>query len=213
MKLLFTILSVAVVVPVLGQTPSETRIVRLMLSSTNSFYWRIRVNQDKETVVSSDNLPTRLGALKLHHGDLIILGSRPNSEFGSLAETWRSVSSSFRSNNVAIYSHGAYATNVGAAIFSIPAYHWVAPYDDPLSMEGASFFFEGHFLGKATNGFNSMLVDLHVSHPPKVFILGSLYDTSRSFPPLSCPFERERDRLEAVLSGARIDWIELDVEL
>ena len=102
---------------------------------------------------------------------------------------------------------------MGAAIFSIPAYHWVAPYDDPLSMEGASFFFEGHFLGKATKGFNSMLVDLHVSHPPKVFILGRLYDTSRSFPPLPCPFEREHDRLEAVLSGARIDWIELDVEL
>ena len=121
MKLLFTILSVAVVVPVLGQTPSETRIVRLMLSSTNSFYWRIKVNQDKETVVSSDNLPTRLGALKLHHGDLIILGSRPNSEFGSLAETWRSVSRSFRSNNVAIYSYGVYATNV--VIGRIKMYH------------------------------------------------------------------------------------------
>jgi hypothetical protein len=213
MKLLFTILSVAVVVSVLGQMPSETRIVRLMLSSTNSFYWRIRVNQDKETVVSSDNITTRLEALKLHHGDLIILGSRPNSEFGSLAETWRSVSRSFHSNNVAIYRYGAYATNVGASIFSIPVYHWVAPYDDPLSMESSSFYFEGHFLGRSTNGFNSMLVDLHVSHPQKVFILGSLYDTSRSFPPLPCPFERERERLEAVLSGARIDWIELDLEL
>jgi hypothetical protein len=92
----------------------------------------------------------------------------------------------------------------------VPAYHWTAPFDNPLDLANASFFREGKPVGSGTNGFDEVLRQIARDHPKQVFILGSLYDTDRSFPPNASPYEKQRDQLYSVLKTAGTDFIQLD---
>jgi hypothetical protein len=94
-------------------------------------------------------------------------------------------------------------------MFSVRAYHWTAPYDNPFDLTNASFYCEGRLIGRSTNGFEGMLHQIARDHPKHIFILGSLFDTGRSFPPDPTPYEQQRDRLDNVLKAAGTDFIEL----
>jgi hypothetical protein len=95
-------------------------------------------------------------------------------------------------------------------MFSVSAYHWTAPFDDPFDLAKASFFREGKLVGSGTNGFEAVLRQIASDRPKQVFILGSMYDTGRSFPPNASPYEKQRDWLYSVLQTAGTDFIELD---
>jgi hypothetical protein len=95
-------------------------------------------------------------------------------------------------------------------MFSVPAYHWTAPFENPFDLANASFFREGKILGRGTNGFEEVLRQIARDHPKQVFILGSLYDTDRSFPPNASPYGKQRDQLYSVLKTAGTDFIQLD---
>ncbi len=182
-----------------------------MLSS-DGVGWLYSVNSaGAGTHISGQNLTNKLDSLHLHQGDLILLGSLPYPDPGPMAETWRWIARLCESSNVAVHLYGAYDATAAERMFTIPVYHWSAPYDDPLSLADASFFHEGRFLGVSTNGFETMLNDIRRLRPKKVFILGSLYDVYRQFPPTPTPYEHQRDRLNAALQEGGTVPIELDV--
>jgi hypothetical protein len=95
-------------------------------------------------------------------------------------------------------------------MFSVLAYHWTASFDNPFDLASASFFREGRPLGSGINGFDEVLRQIARNHPKQVFILGSMYDTDRSFPPNASPYEKQRDKLYSVLKAAGTDFIQLD---
>lgn len=129
-----------------------------------------------------------------------------------MAGTWAWLARYCDSNSVAVYLYGVYSDAAGAEIFFIPVYHWVAPFDDPMRLESASFFREGKALGNGSNGFKKMLGEISENHPKKIFVLGSLYDFDRSFPPLASPFDRQRQRLNGVAAAAGTLLILIDPE-
>jgi hypothetical protein len=98
----------------------------------------------------------------------------------------------------------------GVDMFSVMAYHWTAPFDDPYDLAKAAFLREGKPLGSGTNGFDEVLRQIARDHPKQIFILGSKYDMDRSFGPNASPYEKQRDQLYGVLKTAGTDFIQLD---
>jgi len=189
----------------------QARVVRVMLS-TNSPNWYFSVDRTgipKE--VSSNNLTNMLTHLYLRQGDAIVFGSTPLRDRSAASGTWDWIGRYCDSNNVAMYLYGVDSSPAGWQVFSIPAYHWTAPFNYPLKLTNASFFYEGTFLGKEQKGYDSMLNKISQTRPRKVFILGSLYNINRSLPPMPNPFESQRDRLDSVLKAARTEFIEMDI--
>ena len=211
MKTILLLLALVLTGSVGGQTPAQAWAIRLMVS-TNSVEWRLSTGGESALALSNLEATNRLAKLKLHQGDLILLGTLPNYESGPLAQTWRWIATYCESNRVAVYLYGVYAPTAAAELFRIPVYNWSAPYDFPLSLAHATFFREGKFLGSAEDGFENMLRDIARTKPKKVFILGSLYDINRSLGPNPAPYEHQRDRLDSVLKSTGTDIIELDVE-
>ena len=113
-----------------------------------------------------------------------------------------------RSNSIAAYL--IQEPFPGVDMFSVLAYHWTAPYENPFDLANASFFCEGRLIGRGTNGFEGMLHQIARDRPKQVFILGSRFDMGRGFPPDPTPYERQRDRLYKVLRAAGTDFVQLD---
>jgi hypothetical protein len=215
MKQLILLFSVVVVTAlwVTGcQTGGQARVVRVMLD-TNSVTWRLSVNGTaNDPVIAGNDLTNILTRLRLRHGDLILLGSLPNRKSGPMADTWAWFARYCDSNNVAVYLYGVYSSSAAGEMFSIPVYHWVAPFDNPMRLESASFFREAEFLGNGSDGFKKMLDEISQNRPKKIFVLGSLYDLNRSFPPLASPYDHQRGRLNDVSAVAGTQLILLDPE-
>ena len=187
---------------------TQPRVVRLALNSSSAD-WRLSVNGTNRSGDLADSTLTKeLVRLRLRQGDVMLITLPRARQTGSVkrAEEW--LSHYCQSNSVAVYL--VLDPFPGVEIFSVRAYHWTAPYDNPFDLARASFFCEGQFLGQGRNGFEEMLGHIERERPRQVFILGSLFDLSRSFPPDSSPYEHQRDRLDNVLKASGTDFIQLD---
>jgi hypothetical protein len=183
------------------------RVVRVALNA-GSTEWRLAVNGPKRhAVLSGPVLAQELRNLRLHQGDVILVNCPPAEQPGPVQTTEEWVSGYCQSNSVAVYLTHAFA---GVDIFSVRAYHWTAPYDNPFDLPGAFFFCEGKPLGRSTNGFERMLYQIAHDRPKQIFILGSLFDMAGGLPPDPVPYENERDQLYNVLKAAGTDFIMLD---
>ena len=192
------------------QTEPKARVVRIMLKRSSTD-WRVSVNgTNNVSVISKNSLTNVLTRLRLRQGDAILLGTRPSREPSPMLETWDWLARYCASNHVAIYLYGVDNSPAAAHLFSIPVYHWVAPFEFPLNLSMATFFFEGEFLGRGQQGFDRMLNQISRTRLKKVFIIGSLYDINQSLPPNPTPYERQRDQLHSVLKQAGSKIIELD---
>jgi hypothetical protein len=192
------------------QSVPQARVIRLMLE-TNAPKWRLSVDGAGQVVVSSTELRSKLTELRLRQGDLIIFGTPPTRKPGPAAATWAWLADYCESNSVAMYPYAADASPAAGELFSIPVYHWTAPFEAPSERAEASFFREGRFLGKAQKGFDHMLRDIARTKPKRILLLGSLYDINRSLGPNPIPYEHERDRLDDVLRRSGSDLIEMDI--
>lgn len=189
------------------QTTNRPRVVRLALNPDNST-WRLGVNGCNEgDALSEPVLTDQLTSLRLHQGDIILVNSPPVGKPNLVRSTEGWISRYCQSNNVAVY-----LTHVLPEIdmYSVRAYHWSAPYDNPFDLAKASFFCEGKPVGRGRDGFEAMLRQIADERPRQIFILGSMYDFNRSFPPDPNPYEGLRDRLGEALKGAGTDFIQLD---
>lgn len=187
------------------------RVVRLM-PEKNSRDWRMSVNSSvTNSVVADKDLTNVLGRLSLHHGDLILFGGFPRAmESSKKLATWTWLSRTCDSNQVAAYSYGWYPSDAAAKkIFTAPVFHWVAPFNDPRTMNTASFYCDGRFLGDALGGFEKVLDELRRSRPKQAFILGSAYDQAANFEPMARPHEGEKKSLDAVQAETGTELIEL----
>lgn len=188
------------------QTKARPRVVRLALNP-NSTTWRLSVNRGNQgDSLFNFDLTNRLARLCLHQGDTLLVSCPPLGQSSSAkpAEEW--VSDYCQSNSVAVYlTH----TLAGIDMFSVRAYHWTAPYDNPFDLSRASFFREGKLLGHGTSGFEEMLRQIAHDRPKQIFILGSMYDFNSSFPPGPSPYEGLSDRLDSTLKAAGTDFIRM----
>jgi hypothetical protein len=189
------------------QTTLRPRVVRLALNPDSSS-WRLRVNQgDVENSISGSELTNKLTRLHMHQGDVILVNSPTTGKSGSVRLTEEWISGYCQSNQVAVY---LVHTLPEIDMFSVQAYHWSAPHDNPFDLSKASFFYEGKFLENGREGFEAMLQQITTERPQQIFILGSMYDFNRSFPPDPNPYEASLDRLGKVLNAAGTDWIQLE---
>jgi hypothetical protein len=187
------------------QTHPEARIVRLKLDAGSSC-WLYSVNGGGKAGISSSDLTNRLSRIHLHHGDLILFGTMPICTNGPALFALDWLSRICDSNGVAAYNYNASGLE---DIFSIPVYHWVAPFNNPRGFAKASFFYEGDFLGYSTNGYQSMLSRIAHAHPPRILILGSRYNSDSSFGPNEAPYEEAEPVLNKVLadSGTEVMYL------
>ena len=199
---------VAAVLALTGcKTQEQPRVLRLALSPDGST-WRLTVNGvNRGRVLSSSSLTNEFTRLRPRWGDAILLDCPPSPPPSVGEATYEWLFQCWQSRRVAVNDLHAFA---GVDIFSVRAYHWSAPFDNPYDLTSASFFREGKLLGRGTNGFDEVLRQLVRDHPKQVFIVGSKYDVDRTFGPDASPFEKQRDRLDDVLRAAGIDFIEVD---
>jgi hypothetical protein len=181
--------------------------MRLALNPDRST-WRLTVDGGSGgRALSSSNLMSEVTRLRPRWGDVLLLSSPPDppSNQVKVAEEW--LFRCCQSNRVAVNLTRGY---IGVDMFSVPAYHWTAPFDNPFDLTNASFFREGKLLGSGINGFEEVLRQIARDHPKQVFILGSMYDMDRSFPPGASPYEKHYDELYSVLKTAGTDFIQLE---
>jgi len=181
-------------------TIPQARVVRLNLEPHSS-RWDYSVNGGTKVWVSSESLTNMLIHLHLHQGDLVLFGMVPIRSIGP-TNTWNWLASSCISNHVAVYH---YIDSGEADIFSIPVYHWSAPFDNPRTLADASFFKEGEFLGRRKAGFENMMNLINLTSPPQIFILGSAYDLNTSYGPGEAPYEDDELLLESVAKTNHIE--------
>jgi hypothetical protein len=187
------------------RTVQQPRVLRVVLNGNDHSTWKLAVNSvTRGQAVSSTSLTNQISQLHLHWGDVLLLAAAPSPGQRGVAETERWIFRVCQARRVAISLLDKYA---GIDVFEVPAYHWTAPFENPFDSAAASFFREGRFLGSGTNGFANMLSQIERTHPKRIFILGSLYDMGRSFPPNSSPFEDERNRLDSVLRNSGTDLV------
>jgi hypothetical protein len=177
-------------------TSPQARIVRLKLDSVLN-HWHYSLNGGKTTFFSSDSLTNQLSHLRLRHGDMILFGMVPIRSGGITSTTWNWLSHYCDSNRVATFY---YIDSSEGDIFSVSAYLWVAPFDNPRTLAHASFFYEGKFLGYRMNGYQNMLRRIKRTCPHQIFILGSLYDLNQNFGPNEAPYEDEEQLLDDVVT-------------
>jgi hypothetical protein len=151
------------------QTPPQARVVRLKLDS-DSIHWQYSVNGNTKAIVPNASLPNQLSRLRLHHGDLILFGTVPFQSPGPASTVWDWLSNYCVSNRVAAYQ---YLGSPKRDIFSVPVYHWVAPFNNPRTLTHASFFYEGEFLGYRMDGYQIMLRRIEQKRPHKYLFLAA----------------------------------------
>lgn len=192
------------------QTIPKANVVRLMLNE-NTNTWRMSVNNTGYiSAINSATLTNKLAQLRLQHGDILLLGSLYKGEPDPMAKTWKWIGRYTESNKVAVYLYGVYIKSLANELFTVPVYHWTAPFIDPRDMPAASFFCEGKYLGSGTAGFQAMRNAIIRKHPSKVFILGSLYNMSSSVPPEPTPYEGQYMELEKFLKANGTSLITMD---
>lgn len=194
------------------QSLPDARVVRLV-QNTNSAGWQLSVNGAFGTTAFSDlELTKEIARLGLHQGDLILLGSLPYGQTNSATNTWDWIRRYSDSNSVAVYMYAVHAAVPGADMFSVPVYHWSAPFDHPRSLPAAAFFREGKFLGTGMNGFRSLMRSIASTRPKRAFILGSLYDINKGYGPYERPYEGQQGLLDQVLKQTGTEVVLLDPE-
>lgn len=172
-------------------TAHQSRIVRLMPNDTQT-KWRFDINCGANRgVVAFGDLTNKLVGLRLHHGDVVLIVNSPG-------EPNRSLLYYLDSNKVATY---LYSSRKIPDIFSVPIYHWVAPFDDPRNLDEATFFREGTFLGTSMLGYTNMIHEIQNTRTGYIFILGSLYDVNRGFGPFESPYYSHEKLLEDALKN------------
>jgi hypothetical protein len=194
------------------QTRHQAKVVRLIVEPSND-HWKLTVNgKDNRYNPTTNWMTNSLAALELRHGDLILFGSLPDRKNNRLAEDWHWLSRFCEANRIATYFYGVYSFDAASELFSIPVYHWVAPFDSPMDLQDALFFREGKLLGTGKFGFEKMLSSVKEEGPKKVFVLGSLYDLNRSWPPDARPYEMYQDRFEEAFNAVGAKAIVLSPE-
>jgi hypothetical protein len=192
------------------QSAPQARVVRLV-QNTNSADWRLNVNGINQTAaLSNSELTNEITHLGLRQGDLILLGSLPNGQTNSGMDIWDWMSCYCNSNSVVVYMYGIYAVVPGADVFTVPVYHWSAPYNRPQNLATAAFFREGKYLGTGMNGFQNMLRSIVSTRPRKILILGSLYNIYSSYGPHVIPYEGKQELLDDVLKKTGTEVVILD---
>jgi hypothetical protein len=131
----------------------------------------------------------------------------PTRDSGPAVVTLKWLSQYCDTNEVASYY---YTTSLSNSIFSVPVYHWVAPFDNPRTLNHAAFYYEGKFLGYRVDGFQNMLHRIQLTHPRQIFLLGSLYNLNSDFGPNEAPYENEEDMLGRVIKDNRTQLIHLE---
>jgi hypothetical protein len=181
----------------------QPRVVRVALEADRTDC-RLSVNgANRSGSLSGSQLTQKLALLRLHHGDVMLLGF-PRAEGSTPAKNTKGWLLGFcQSNNVSVYL--MLEPFPGVDMFSVRTYHWTAPHDDPFDLASASFFCEGRLVGRSTNGFEGMLHQIAHDRPKQIFILGS-----RSSPGETAPYERQEDRLYSTLKAAGTDFVQLD---
>lgn len=188
------------------QSESLPRVVRLALNPGLST-WRLAVNGHScSRALSGSDLTNTLTKLELRQGDVLLVDSPPDRGSGYAQSTKGWVSDYCQSHSVAVYLAHALGE---IDMFSVCAYHWNAPYRNPFDLTSAGFFCEGRLLGKGEDGFAAMLRQIDRKRPRRIFILGSMYDFNRGFPPDPNPYEGMQDRLASTLKATGTDLISL----
>ena len=181
-----------------GTTP-QARIVRLKIAHEPSC-WEYSLNGSNRVVVSSESLTNEIFRLHLHHGDIVLFGMIPLRSLDP-AMDWNWFADYCNSNQVALYHY----TDPGTGdIFSIPVYHWVAPFNFPRTLARASFFRESQYLGRKMTGYKNMVKSIGRTCPPRMLILGSAYNLDTNYGPGEEPYEDEENALDVVLNKNHI---------
>ena len=179
------------------QSLPESRVVRL-LPNTNQSVWRLSVNGLAETnSLTLDKLTNRLARLHLQHGDVVLFGKLPQFDSSQPGKSGDWLARYFDSSKVAMF---VYPDSTSRDVFSVPIYHWVAPFENPRNLGKASFFREGKFLGAGMAGYENMVREIERTRVPGVFVLGSLYDINRGFGPFESPYENQEQLLNDALT-------------
>jgi len=185
----------------------QPQVVRVTAQG-DSGTWQISVNaKNFDSAVSDSAFAPAMKRLHLHQGDLILSGTRIYRADIRFEKTCDWLLRYCNSNHVALYYYDNIAKE---AIFRTPVYHWTAPFGNPRSISGASFYCEGQFLGKGTNGFQVMLQQIKTKRPKSIFLLGSLHDLYQNFGPGESPYEDQKQLLEDTLNQSGTMLIELD---
>lgn len=180
------------------------RVVRLVFDDRIA---KVKLNEPGEpSSISKSELTNVLSRLELRFGDLIIVG---HPDFGERnSAVWRWITSYCNSNRVALYLYAQFSPELANNVFVTPVIHWVTPFDDPMTVQSAAFYENGIFLEKGIAGLNQTLTNIAMARFSRVFLFGSLYDRSRSFPPNATPFDRTQ--LEDIARKAGIDLVMQD---
>jgi hypothetical protein len=186
-------------------TPSVIRV----LPKKDGGKWGLSINGGPQRVISSADLKRRIVAIALGYGDLVLCEKDPKFQSSQAGDSFRWLLGLCNSNKVAFYVCSSEDVK-NSDIFSIPVYHWVAPYSSPTRMDASIFFFEGSPMGQGTIGFRNMLAKLEHSCPTQVFILGSAIPSNYEGPPLPSPYLSLQAELDKVLEGCGTQQLLLD---
>jgi len=184
---------------------SRANVFRLQLTEDVA-YWQYAVNRESATKISEASLKDLINRLDTQHGDVILLDPASHAP-DQLANTLKWLLPYCDSHQVACYICPA---GLRSGVFRTPVYHWVAQFDNPRSLDHASFFLEGKYLGDKKEGYQTLAKNIESGHSPQVFILGSLYDTGSSFGPGESPYEEEMELLKRAAAKSKTELLSLD---
>lgn len=168
---------------------SRPRVVRMM-AEDGSGKWRMSINGREPSVLSSMQMTNRLVSLKLKHGDIIILGNKPDRNSRTFGKVWAWLAAYHDPDNIAVYMYGADDT------FTIPVYHAVAPFNNPMKLEEASFFREGELIGHGKEGLQKTFDSVRSTRPKRILLLCSAYNMTGGLGMGASPYKCEPRRWE-----------------
>src|ERR1035437_2230123 len=162
MRSLFWPLLALLVLPLAScRTQVLFRSVRVTLDRNSAAWWLTVNGASRDHTISGSELVQDLAHLRLRQGDVMLLGL-PHAQESSRAEkTTEWLWGLCRSNNIAVYFMRE--PFPGVDMFSVQAYHWTAPYDNPFDLTKASFFCEGRMIGRSTNRKSTRLNSSHAN--------------------------------------------------
>ena len=176
------------------------RVLRVFTTDDKN-KWQISINAKHRATASCGGGPLEIRRLALRHGDIILCQNGLDLKPGEALETATWVYNYSLSNQVALYVLPN--EDIEEGIFSVPVYHWVAPFTNPRSLQAAKFFHEGELLGTGYLGYNNMLLQLKQSRLKIVFILGSAYSADSGLGPLR---DTIRTANKSLATCARYVW-------
>gem|GEM_PF-4560735 len=118
----------------------------------------MRINQQPVQKLGNTEFATSMIQLNLTYGDIVVWGDQRDEKGRELSQPDEISRWWFKYLKNARASY--YSMPHKKDFFSTPIFHWLAPFEKPRPITGATFFVNGRSFGRGSDGFHKMMDEI-----------------------------------------------------